>query len=308
MSDASNFDLISRAGRTPAGGSRNLMNAPGPADPRERWGELTRQERDAAYDNNAATRDSAELVAARNEASAAFRARGDWRLDLPYGPEPLQKWDIYPAADPHAPVLVFIHGGYWQRNSRELFAIMAEGALARGLTVAMPGYTLAPAATMTQIVAEIRAALDWLAREGAAHGAGGPAIVSGWSAGAHLAALALDHPHVRAGVGISGVYELGPFRDTSLNAALQLTDAEVSHFSPLRLPATLKPFIVAYGGAELPALICDSRRLHAIRSAAQAPGWLIPIAGANHFTALDALRGPNGEILSAILALAEFVK
>ncbi|HME84093.1 MAG TPA: alpha/beta hydrolase [Roseiarcus sp.] len=284
------------------------MHPAAPADPRERWGELTNEERDAAYDNNAATINSAALVAARNEASAAFRARGDWRLDLPCGPEPPQKWDIYPAADPQAPVLIFIHGGYWQRNSRELFAIMAQGALARGLTVAMPGYTLAPAATMAQIVAEIRAALDWLAREGAAQGAGGPAIVSGWSAGAHLAALALDHPHVRAGVGISGVYELGPLRDTGLNAALKLTDAEVSHFSPLRLPPTSKPFVIAYAGAELPALIHDSRRLHTIRSAAQAPGWLIPIAGANHFTALDALRGPNGEILGAILALAELVK
>jgi len=284
------------------------MHPAAPADPRERWGELTNEERDAAYDNNAATINSAALVAARNEASAAFRARGDWRLDLPYGPEPPQKWDIYPAADPQAPVLIFIHGGYWQRNSRELFAIMAQGASARGLTVAMPGYTLAPAATMAQIVAEIRAALDWLAREGAAQGAGGPAIVSGWSAGAHLAALALDHPHVRAGVGISGVYELGPLRDTGLNAALKLTDAEVSHFSPLRLPPTSKPFVIAYAGAELPALIHDSRRLHTIRSAAQAPGWLIPIAGANHFTARDALRGPNGEILGAILALAELVK
>ena len=284
------------------------MHPAAPANPRERWGELTNEERDAAYDNNAATINSAALVAARNEASAAFRVRRDWRLDLPYGPEPPQKWDIYPAADPQAPVLIFIHGGYWQRNSRELFAIMAQGALARGLTVAMPGYTLAPAATMAQIVAEIRAALDWLAREGAAQGAGGPAIVSGWSAGAHLAALALDHPHVRAGVGISGVYELGPLRDTGLNAALKLTDAEVSHFSPLRLPPTSKPFVIAYAGAELPALIHDSRRLHTIRSAAQAPGWLIPIAGANHFTALDALRGPNGEILGAILALAELVK
>ena len=284
------------------------MNAPGPADPRERWGELTKEERDAAYDNNAATLGSAALAAARNEASADFRARGDWRLDRPYGPGLSQKWDIYPAADPHAPVLIFIHGGYWQRNSRGLFAIMAEGALARGMTVAMPGYTLAPAATMTQIVAEIDAALDWLAREGAAQSAGGPAIVSGWSAGAQLAALALDHPHVRAGVGISGVYELGPLRDTGLNDALKLTAEEVSHFSPLRLPPTAKPFVVAYGGAELPALIHDSRRLHAIRSAAQAPGWLIPVAGANHFTALDALREPNGEILGAILALAEFVK
>jgi arylformamidase len=285
-----------------------MTNAPGPADPRERWGELTRQERDAAYDNNAATINSAALVAARNEASAAFRARRNWRLDLPYGPEAHQKWDIYPAADRQAPVLIFIHGGYWQRNSRELFAIMAEGALDRGLTVAMPGYTLAPAATMTQIVAEIFAALDWLVREGATQGAGGPAIVSGWSAGAQLAALALAHPHVRAGAGISGVYELGPLRDTGLDAALKLTDAEVSHFSPLRLPPTLKPFILAYGGAELPALVHDSRRLHAIRSAAQAPGWLMPIADANHFTVLDALREPSGEILRAILALAEFAK
>ena len=284
------------------------MNALRPADPRERWGELTRQERDAAYDNNAATTNSAALVAARNEASAVFRARGNWRLDLPYGPEPSQKWDIYPAADRQAPVLIFIHGGYWQRNSRELFAVMAEGALARGLTVAMPGYTLAPATTMTQIVAEIRAALDWLAREGAAQGAGGPAIVSGWSAGAQLAALALDHPHVRAGVGISGVYELGPLRDTGLDAALKVTDAEVSRFSPLRLLPTPKPFVIAYGGAELPALIHDTRRLHAIRSAAQAPGWLMPIADANHFTVLDALREPSGEILRAILALAEFAK
>jgi arylformamidase len=284
------------------------MNASGPADPRDRWGELTREQRDAAYDNNAATADSAALVAARNEASAAFRARGAWRLDLAYGAEPNQKWDIYPAADPHAPVLIFIHGGYWQRNSRELFAVVAQGALARGLTVAMPGYTLAPAATMTQIVAEIRAALDWLAREGPAHGAGGPAIISGWSAGAHLAAVALDHSYVRAGVGISGVYELGPLCDTGLNAALKLTAAEISHFSPLRLPPTRIPFIVAYGGAELPALISDSRRLHALRSAAHAPGWLIPIAGANHFTVLDALREPKGEILGAILALAELAK
>jgi acetyl esterase/lipase len=284
------------------------MNASGPADPRDRWGELTREQRDAAYDNNAATADSAALVAARKEASAAFRARGAWRLDLAYGAGPNQMWDIYPAADPHAPVLIFIHGGYWQRNSRELFAVMAQGALARGLTVAMPGYTLAPAATMTHIVAEIHAALDWLAREGPAHGAGGPAIICGWSAGAHLAALALDHPHVRAGAGISGVYELGPLCDTGLNAALNLTAAEVAHFSPLRLPPTRIPFIVAYGGAELPALIYDSRRLHALRSAAHAPGWLIPVAGANHFTVLDALREPKGEILGAILALAELVK
>src|SRR5271163_3691099 len=223
------------------------MNATGPADPRDRWGCLTRAERNAAYDNNAATADSAVLVAARNAASAAFRTEHAGHLDLAYGVGERQKWDIYPAKDPGAPVLIFIHGGYWQRNSREFFAVMAEGALTRGLAVAMPGYTLAPEATLTEIVAEIRLALDWLAREGAAHGAGGPAIVTGWSAGAQLAAMALDHPHVKAGVGISGVYELGPIRDTDLNTALKLTDEEIATLSPLRLPPSRKPFAIAYG-------------------------------------------------------------
>lgn len=275
------------------------------ADPRARWGELTQAERDAAYDNAGATPGSPALSAARNEASALFRARTHAKLDLPYGSAERQKWDIYPAADPAAPVLVFIHGGYWQMNKREFFAIMAEGALARGLTVAMPGHTLAPEASLTQILAEIRSAMDWLAAEGAKHGAGGPVIVSGWSAGAQLAAMTLDHPHVRAGVGVSGVYELGPIRDTKFNGALKLTDDEIARGSPLRLPAVEKPLALAYGARELPALVNDSRDFHALRSAAQAPGWLIPIAGANHFSVLNALRDPKGEILAAVLALAE---
>ena len=274
------------------------------ADPRDGWGRLTRAERNAAYDNNAAAANSAALVAARNAASAAFRAEHPRHLDLVYGSGDRQKWDIYPSADPDAPVLIFIHGGYWQRNSREFFAAMAEGALARGLAVAMPGYTLAPEATLTEIVAEIPLALDWLAREGAAHGAGGPAIVTGWSAGAQLAAMALDHPHVRAGVGMSGVYELGPIRDTDLNTALKLSDEEIATLSPLRLSPSKKPFSIAYGSAEIPALVEDSRQFHRLRAAAHAPGWLLPIAGANHFTVLNALHNPNGEILAAILALA----
>lgn len=284
------------------------MSAPGLADPRDRWGQLTQAERNSAYDNMAAAANSAALSAARNTASAAFRARRADHVDLAYGPGERNKWDIYPSADPAAPVLIFIHGGYWQRNGRELFASMAEGALAHGLSVAMPGHTLAPDATLMQIVAEIRGALDWLAREGVRHGAGGPAIVSGWSAGAHLAAMSVDHPSVRAGVAISGVYELGPIRDTNLDAALKLSDQEIAQLSPLRLAPVHKPLTIAYGSEELPALVHDSRRLHALRAAAHAPGWLLPIAGANHFTVLDALRDPNGEILAAILALAERVR
>jgi acetyl esterase/lipase len=257
------------------------------------WGRLTRAERDASYNNSAAVPNSAELV----------RAAHAGHLDIPYGPAERTKWDLYPAADPAAPCLVFIHGGYWQWNRREDFAIFAAGALAHGCAAAMPGYTLAPEATLTQIVAELRAALDWLAAHGGAHGINGRVILSGWSAGGHLAALLLDHPRVHAGLAISGVYELGPIRDTYLNEKLRLTDDEIATLSPLRLPVVPKRMSLAYGSRELPPLVGDSRALHAMRAAAHAPGALLPIAGANHFTILDALSSPEGELTGHLLTL-----
>ena len=142
------------------------------------WPTLSQAERDAAYNNNAAVADSAALSEARNAASAAFRAARPGALDLPYGPRERNRWDLFPAADPAAPCLVFIHGGYWQRNSREGFSVLAEGVLAQGWSAALPGYTLAPDNTLSGIVAEIFAALDWLARDGPKHGIAGRLVVS----------------------------------------------------------------------------------------------------------------------------------
>jgi hypothetical protein len=90
-------------------------------------------------------------------------------------------------------------------------------------------------------VAEIGAALDWLAARGPAQGINGPIVLSGWSAGGHLTAMCLRHPLVRAGLTISGLFELGPVRDTGLNERLRLTDQEIATLSPLRLPVTRKP-------------------------------------------------------------------
>ena len=177
--------------------------------------------------------------------------------------------------------------------------------MAHGWSVALPGYTLAPDATLAQIVGEIGSALDWLATDGPGRGlAGGAVVVSGWSAGAHLAAMALGHPSVAAGLAISGVFEFAPLRDTYLDEKLRLTDSEISALSPLRLPAVAKPLAISYGTAELPALIEDSRDLHRYRSEAHAPGPLIPISGADHFTILEELRRPDGRLAGAAL---EFV-
>jgi arylformamidase len=283
----------------------DLLASEIPPDPRRRWGLLGQAQRDAAYDNNAAVTDSPALIEARNTASAALRTSRPEALDLPYAEGQRTCWDLYPAGDRAAPCLVFIHGGYWQRNSRELFAMMAESLSAWGWSVAIPGYCLAPEATLSQIVSEVHTAMDWLAREGASHGIAGPVIVSGWSAGAQLAALVLSHPRISAGLAISGIYDLAPIRDTGLNRALKLTDDEVQRLSPLRLAPVPKPLVIAYGSAELPALIWDSRRFHEMRAAAHMPGALVPVAKANHFTILDHLRRKDGELTGIVRSLAE---
>ncbi len=174
-----------------------------------------------------------------------------------------------------------------------------DGVRAHGWTAAVPGYTLAPEATLTEIVAEVHAALDWLADRVA-----GTVILSGWSAGGHLTAMALHHPRVHAGLAVSGIYELGPLRDTSLNDALRLSDEEVASLSPLRLPPGPKPLALAYGTAELPPFVHDARGLNWHRAAAHAAGPLIPLAGANHFTATDSFRHADGVLTRAVLALA----
>jgi arylformamidase len=268
------------------------------------WGSMSRAERDAAYDNTNAVKNSPELNAARIAASAAFRKAHPEHLDLRYGPKERNSWDLYPAKDPNAPCFVFIHGGYWQRNSKDQFASLIAGPHARGWAAALPGYTLAPDASLAEIVGEINAALDWLAANGAQHGINGKVVLSGWSAGGHLTAQCLGHKRVNAGLAVSGVFELGPIRDTNLNEKLQLSEEEIVQLSPLRLPMVKKPLAIAYGTAELPPLVGDSRALHAKRAKEHLPGALIPVAGADHFTITHELRDADGELTKQLMLLA----
>lgn len=280
------------------------LDDPTPADPRRHWDALDQAARDACYDNTRAVADSAAQVAARDAASARFRAAHPGRrLDLPYGAGEREALDLYPSREAGAPCLVFLHGGYWQRGARALFACFAEGLCAAGWSVAMAGYTLAPEAGLTRIVAEVGAALDWIGAHGPAHGLGGPVVLAGWSAGGHLAALQLGHPVVRAGLAISGVYDLAPIRQTYIDAKLRLTEMEVETLSPLRSAVVQKPLCIAYGSRELPALIRDGRNLHGLRAAAHAPGALLPVAGAEHFSILAELRRPGGILVRAAQAL-----
>ena len=273
------------------------------------WMTMSLEARNLAYFNVAHV--GADFARQKTEswaaASKGLREQRPKHLDLAYGPRERTKWDLYPAADPKAPCFVHIHGGYWQRGSKEIFACLAEGALANGWSAALPGYTLAPEASLTQITSELRTAFDWLNARGAEHGIAGPIIVTGWSAGGHLTAFLLDHPRVAAGLSISGVFELAPLRDSpQVNDKVKLTEIEVETLSPMRRPSVNKPLSIAYGTGELPAMIATSRDYHAYRSEFHLPGDLIPIAKANHFTILDELRLPYSHLTREILQLATY--
>jgi len=269
------------------------------------WRGMGRAALDAAYDNSRHVADSAARLAAWSARSAALRARMPELLDRPYGPRERNRIDIFRCGAQGAPLLVFIHGGYWQRNAREVFSVMAEGPLAHGFDVALPGYTLAPEASLSQIVAEIRTAIGWLRWEGPGLGvATGRLVVSGWSAGGHLAATAMAFPQVDAGLAISGVFDLEPVRLGVLNDKLGLSAEDAAALSPLHhLPPASGPLIVAYGTAELPELQRQSRDYFAAWSGTGLPGTVLPVEEANHFTILDELADQDGRLALALEAL-----
>ena len=197
-------------------------------------------------------RNSADKLADWTERSKRVRAERSELLDLEYGRRPRNRIDIFRCGKAHAPLLVYIHGGYWQRNAKEFFACLVEGPIARGFHAALVGYTLAPEATLTEIVGEVRMAIHWLRENGPRYDiASAKLIVSGWSAGGHLTAMALADAD--AGLAISGIFDIEPCRLNYLNDALRLTMEEQVLLSPIRqLPRSSPPLVIAYGTAELP--------------------------------------------------------
>ena len=269
------------------------------------WHGMTRAQLDAAYNNSAAVKNSAEKLADWIARSEAVRARRNELLDIAYGPHRRNKIDIFTCGKPDAPLLAYIHGGYWQRNAKEYYACLAEGPLSRGFDVAMIGYTLAPNATLTQIVAEIRSALAFLRTEGPRYGvARAKLIVSGWSAGGHLTAMGLSEAD--AGLAISGIYDIEPCRLNYLNEKLTLSMDEQTALSPIKqLPPSSPPLVIAYGTGELPELQRQSRDYHAARGAGGLPSQLLALEGHDHFSILEELASPIGRLTEALVGLGK---
>jgi arylformamidase len=271
-------------------------------DPRIDWLSLDRAALDLAYNNGAAVANSGAIVAAWEQRSAALRLRDDAMLDLAYGPKPRNRVDFIKCAAPHAPTLAFIHGGYWQMRAKEGFTFLAQGPLSIGMNVALVGYTLAPAASIDEIVAEIRHALDWLAAQLPALGGDADKIlVSGWSAGAHLAAMTMDHPSVRGCLAVSGIYDLEPIRHCYVNDKLGLDEAAAQRNSPMLVQSPRQvPLAVVVGGAELPLMVQQSADY---AQALARQGWPVQfreIPGADHFSVLDEMERSDGAIVAIL--------
>ena len=259
---------------------------------------------DAAYNNTAAVANSAELLADFQVRSDRLRARKNQHLDLRYGTAERNRIDYF-AADARGPVLVFIHGGYWQMRAKENFSFLAAGPLAHGIHVAMLGYTLAPDISLGGIVAEVSAAIAWLANHADKFGGDAARIyTSGWSAGGHLTAMSLGEPAVKGGLAISGLYDLEPIRLCYLNDKLKLDADESRRLSPLLQPAqNRKPLAIAYGGGELPELKRQSEIFAATRARAGMPGKLAQVPGHNHFTLLEELASADGALTALVREL-----
>ncbi len=266
--------------------------------------DMDRAALDAAYNNSAAVADSAAQMVDFQARSDRLRAAPGSRLDLRYGPAERNRIDYF-GAGRDRPLLVFIHGGYWQMRAKENFSFLAAGPLAHGIHVAFFAYTLAPEARLEAIVAEVRSAIAWLATHAAEFG-GDPAriYVSGWSAGGHLTAMSMDEPAVKGGLAISGIYDLEPIRLCYLNRKLQLDADEARRMSPLlHLAPGSAPLILAYGGDELAELQRQSETFAAARARAGLPGRLERLAGHNHFTILEELANPEGALTAMVREL-----
>ena len=276
----------------------------------------TQEELDAQYNLSASVPDYERYARLYVEESRAVRESFGCRLDVPFGPTLAEHLDIFPAAPDtgrDAPVLVFIHGGYWYRFSSKEFSFVARGPVSAGVTVVVVNYALCPKVTVDEIVRQSRAAVAWTYRNAGSFGADPDRIhVSGHSAGGHLTAMlaetdwegeyGLPADIIKSGIPISGLFDLAPFPYTFLQPQLQLTWAEVLRNSTiLTLPEGAPPLLITYGEEETDELRRQSKDFLSAWKEKGLDAEYLPQPGKNHFSAIDGFLDPESYLCSAVL-------
>ena len=270
---------------------------------------------DAQYNNRARVPEAPQILERWANASALARAQSDCVLDIPYGAAPSETLDVFRTSASHAPVFVFIHGGYWRALDKRDHSFVAPALVEAGAMVVVPNYALCPAASIEQITLQMAQAVAWVGRHARELG-GDPRriVVGGHSAGGHLAAMLLncrwpqlapDLPSdlLRSALSISGLFELEPIRRTSFLAPdLHLTADSARRLNPALLPAPAGRLAAVVGGDESEEFLRQNRR---IREAwgAQAVPVCETVPGTNHFTVLHDLADANTRLHAIALDL-----
>ena len=262
------------------------------------------------YNNRARVPENPAIMAGWVRDAATYREtnRARWRV-IPYGAGERHRIDFFTGGG-EGPIVVFIHGGYWQALDGSSFSHLAFGLNAHGIDVAIPSYDLCPAVSIDVIIGEMRSASRELARFGR------PLVVSGHSAGGHLAACmlatdwraldpALPEGLVSAAYAISGLFDLCPLVNTSINNALKLDDVSARAVSPLFWkPPAHGTIDAVVGGNESAEYHRQSRIIVDAWGAAGLTTRFDTIPGANHFTAIAPLADPGSPMVARLKALA----
>jgi len=260
------------------------------------------------YNNRARVPENPSIMAGWARDAAAYRTRHAPR-HIAYDAGARNMIDFFPADD-EGPIVVFIHGGYWQSLHGSSFSHLAGGLNAHGISVAIPSYDLCPSVTVDDIIQQMRAASRELARLGRS------LVMSGHSAGGHLAAcmMATDWPALDASLpedlvvaayAISGLFDLGPLIETSINKAMRLDQAAARAASPLFWNVPRRGSLDAVVGEnESAEYFRQSRTIVDIWGGAGVATrfWVVP--GANHFTAIAPLANPQSPMVLRLKELA----
>ena len=244
--------------------------------------------------------------------AAATRERHPPLSDFKYGPHPRETIDLFRVPDAKGAV-VYIHGGYWRMLSKLETSWVADGFLGQGFSVALINYPLCPDVPLTHIRYSIQCAFAYLWRQLLNKEEKRAVVVTGHSAGGHLAALhlATDWQHFNvpdnalAGVvSLSGVFDVAPLMHTSMNEQIRITP-EIAAAANLMTanPRTAAPLVLAVGGDEPEEFHRQSRDLASAWATLQPKVMSLP--GINHFTIVDDLATPGGVLHREVLAIAD---
>ena len=265
------------------------------------------------YNNMARRPDAPELLRQWSERSERYRSKADAILDCAYGSSERERIDLFRCGEKDAPLLVYIHGGYWQRGDKSIYSFVAAAFNDSGVDVAIIGYPLCPQVTLSEIVASIQDALAWLYLSASSLGICAERInLCGHSAGGHLTAMALitnwtarDNGFpldlVKTGIPMSGLYQLEPLLHTTISDALHLSTDEVQRLSPgFSRPTSSAPVLAIVGGAETPEFFRQTDALveHWSESGQQIEKFVE--SEVDHFDLVDRLASTDSEIFRRV--------